>query len=48
MRDEFAEQGDENYSPFADYHNWELGEWLMKNVGQTAIDEYLRLHVVSA
>jgi hypothetical protein len=36
------------YQPFADKDDWELGEWLSKNVGKGKIDEYLALPIVSA
>ncbi|GBE84274.1 hypothetical protein SCP_0602520 [Sparassis crispa] len=33
------------FSPFADEEEWELSEWLMKNLGQNCIDEYLSLPI---
>ncbi|KAL6305981.1 hypothetical protein BKA93DRAFT_816611 [Sparassis latifolia] len=36
------------YAPFEDQEEWELAEWLMKNLGQNRIDEYLALPIVSA
>jgi hypothetical protein len=35
------------WEPFASRTEWELVEWLMKNVGQKSIDEYLKLPIVS-
>jgi hypothetical protein len=49
MRDELEAGGysSESFGPFVDHDDWELAEWLTRNIGQTAIDEYLQLHVVS-
>jgi hypothetical protein len=49
VRDELEAGGysGESFGPFVDHDDWELAEWLTRNVGQTAIDEYLQLHVVS-
>ena len=33
--------------PFADEEEWELAQWLMKNVMQTATDQFLKLKGVS-
>ena len=33
--------------PFSSQDEWELAQWLMKSVGQTSIDEYLKLPIVS-
>jgi len=35
------------WSPFADRDEWELANWLMKNATQTAIDDFLKLNIVS-
>lgn len=35
------------WAPFQDQHEWDLAQWLMKNIGQTSIDEYLKLPIVS-
>lgn len=37
-------QGD--YAPFADKEEWELAEWLIKNVNQRATEEFLKLGIV--
>ena len=37
----------EPHSPFADEEEWELVKWLMKNVGQTKADDFLKLPIVS-
>ena len=39
--------GASQWSPFEDEDEWELTQWLFKNVGQSAIDEYLKLPSVS-
>jgi hypothetical protein len=40
-------QGKIIYSPFTNDDEWELAKWLSRRVGQKAIDEYLKLSVVS-
>lgn len=35
------------WGPFEDQEEWELAEWLMKNVGQTQADHFLKLPIVS-
>ena len=35
------------WKPFANKPEWELAEWLMENVGQKLMDEYLQLLIVS-
>jgi hypothetical protein len=40
-------EGKSQWEPFASRAEWELAEWLMKNVGQKAMDEYLQLPIVS-
>jgi hypothetical protein len=39
--------GASQWSPFKDKDEWELSQWLFKNAGQSAIDEYLKLPSVS-
>ncbi|KAG6827066.1 hypothetical protein H0H92_013335 [Tricholoma furcatifolium] len=34
------------WGPFQDEDEWELAEWLNKNVGQTQTDSYLKLNIV--
>jgi hypothetical protein len=36
------------WAPFADKDDWELAQWLATTVGQSAIDEYLKLSIVSS
>ena len=35
------------YAPFVDEREWELAEWLIRNVNQCATDEFLKLPIVS-
>jgi len=35
------------YTPFADRDEWELAQWLVKNVNQRATEEFLKLPIVS-
>lgn len=35
------------YGPFTNNEEWELAQWLSRRVGQKAIDEYLKLSIVS-
>lgn len=39
--------GASKWSPFVDEDEWELAQWLFKNVGLSAIEEYLKLPSVS-
>jgi len=40
-------EGESRWAPFKDRDEWELAEWLMKNVGQNKTDEFLKLPIVS-
>jgi hypothetical protein len=40
-------EGKPPWEPFASRAEWELAEWLMKNVGQRSTNEYLKLPIVS-
>ena len=40
-------RGQDPWVPFEDQDEWELAEWLMMNVGQNAMDKYLKLPIVS-
>ena len=42
-----VEEGKNTYSPFANEEEWGLAQWLSRRVGQKAIDEYLKLSMVS-
>lgn len=35
------------YAPFADHDEWELAQWLIKNVNQRATQDFLKLSIVS-
>jgi hypothetical protein len=39
-------EGLEPHAPFTDEDEWELVKWLMKNVGQTKADDFLKMHIV--
>ena len=41
------EKGESEWAPFHDEDEWELVQFLMKNLGQTKIDELLKLSHVS-
>lgn len=49
MRDDREAMGGEeaHLYPFENTKQWELAEWLVKNVGQTKIDDFLKLAAVS-
>lgn len=36
-----------HWGPFADGDEWDLAKWLLKNVGQTQTDKFLKLGIVS-
>lgn len=40
--------GSGRWAPFENEEEWEIAQWLMKHVGQGAIDEYLKLNIVSS
>ncbi|KAG2127611.1 uncharacterized protein EDB93DRAFT_1256934 [Suillus bovinus] len=37
------EDGEDSYSPFENAEEWDLAQWLIKNVGQTQTEEFLKL-----
>jgi hypothetical protein len=41
------EQGLDPWGPFADGEEWQLVKWLFKHVGQTGIEEFTKLPIVS-
>ena len=49
VREEQIEMGfeDNPCAPFKDKDEWELARWLMKQVSQTATEEFLKLPIVS-
>jgi hypothetical protein len=46
-RTEKGKKDESPWAPFEDEGDWELAQWLMKHAGQNAIDEYLKMGVVS-
>jgi hypothetical protein len=44
---EQKENGTSKWGPFEDQEEWELAEWLSKNVGQKQTDAFLKLNIVS-
>jgi hypothetical protein len=44
---EQQENGTSKWGPFEDQDEWELAEWLSKNVGQKQTDTFLKLNIVS-
>ncbi|KAJ7609663.1 Zn-finger domain-containing protein [Roridomyces roridus] len=48
MRHEQAGSGDSEFAPFKDSDEWDLAQWLSKNVNQTATEEYLKLPITKA
>ena len=47
LRDIQVQEGKGDHLPFANKEEWELAQWLSRQVGQKAIDEYLKLSIVS-
>lgn len=47
-KDMQAAEGKSEWAPFDNQEEWDLAQWLMKNVGQKSIDEYLKLPIVSS
>ncbi len=41
------EKNGTEWGPFADEDEWQLAEWLLKNVGQMQADAFLKLPIVS-
>ncbi|KAG1874425.1 hypothetical protein F4604DRAFT_1880885 [Suillus subluteus] len=39
------EEVEDRWSPFEDVEEWDLAEWLVKNLGQTRTDEFLKLPI---
>ncbi|KAG0691741.1 Zn-finger domain-containing protein [Suillus ampliporus] len=44
-RKEQREEGEELWAPFENAEEWSLAQWLVKNLGQTQTDEYLKLPI---
>ena len=47
IQKEQQENGTSKWGPFKDEDEWELAEWLSKNVGQKQTDTFLKLNIVS-
>jgi len=39
--------GEGAYAPFSNHKEWELAQWLIKNMNQCAMKEFLKLSIVS-
>jgi hypothetical protein len=46
IREDQKMEGMEPHAPFADEEEWELVKWLMKNVGQSKADDFLKLPIM--
>lgn len=46
IRDEEILKGGTVLGPFRDDNEWQLAKWLIKHVGHTATDEFLKLSIV--
>jgi hypothetical protein len=40
-------EGEDEWAPFSNEEEWGLAEWLVKSLGQTQTDEFLKLPIVS-
>jgi hypothetical protein len=47
LDEERREEGGSHWAPFEDEDEWQLAEWLIRNVGQKQTDNFLRLPIVS-
>jgi hypothetical protein len=47
LDEEQKREGGSRWAPFEDELEWQLGEWLIQNVGQKQTDLYLKLPIVS-
>jgi hypothetical protein len=48
LKEEQVALGESEWAPFASQEEWDLAQWLMKNVGQNSLDEFLKLPIVSS
>ncbi|KAH9927362.1 uncharacterized protein B0H18DRAFT_875767 [Fomitopsis serialis] len=46
VRDDQILKGDAVYGPFADNEEWELAKWLIKNIGHTQTEHFLKLPII--
>ena len=47
IHDDQSMEGMKPHAPFTDEEEWELVKWLMKNVGQTKVNDSMKLPIVS-
>jgi hypothetical protein len=47
LEDERKRVGSSHWAPFEDEEEWQLAEWLIRNVGQKQTDAFLKLPIVS-
>ena len=47
LNEEQKREGYSLWAPFNDEDEWQLAEWLIRNVGQKETDAFLRLPIVS-
>jgi hypothetical protein len=47
LDEEQRQEGGSRWGPFEDEDEWQLAEWLIRNVGQKQTDRFLRLPIVS-
>ena len=47
LDEERRQEGGPRWAPFEDEDEWQLAEWLIRNVGQKQTDAFLRLPIVS-
>lgn len=46
-QEEQSLQGESEWAPFQNKNEWDLAQWLFKNVGQKSMDEFLKLPIAS-
>ena len=46
-QEEQSLRGENEWTPFHNEKEWELAQWLIKNVGHKSMDKFLRLSIVS-
>ncbi|KAH7917461.1 hypothetical protein BV22DRAFT_1026299 [Leucogyrophana mollusca] len=46
IREQQEANGLDTHAPFADEHEWGLVKWWVALVGQTAIDEFMKLPII--
>jgi hypothetical protein len=47
LDEEQKREGGSRWGPFEDEDEWQLAEWLIRNVGQKQTDIFLKLPIVS-